>query len=105
MWHSLQKLLTLPDDTVVCSGHEYTEKNANFALSIDPENQDLITRHKNIKKLRSEGIPTVPSSMKEEKNTNPFLRPWSEEIRTNLNMTDATDEEVFAKIRGLKDTY
>ena len=42
MWQSLQKLSNLPDKTVVCSGHEYTETNANFALTIDPDNQDLI---------------------------------------------------------------
>ena len=105
MWHSLQKLSTLPDDTIICSGHEYTETNSNFALTIDPKNQDLITRHKNIKKLRSEGIPTVPSTMSEEKNTNPFLRPWCKEIRANLDMIEATDEEVFTKIRALKDEY
>tara|TARA_B100000674_G_scaffold492728_1_gene513411 strand:- start:750 stop:1517 length:768 start_codon:yes stop_codon:yes gene_type:complete len=105
MWHSLQKLLKLPDETVICSGHEYTETNANFALSLEPKNQDLIIRYKNIKKLTSEGVPTVPSTMDEEKNTNPFLRPWSKEIRANLNMMDATDEEVFAKIRALKDEY
>ena len=69
------------------------------------KNQDLITRHKNIKKLRSEGIPTVPSTMNEEKKTNPFLRPWCKEIRTNLDMIEATDEEVFTKIRALKDAY
>ncbi len=105
MLHSLQKLLKLPDETVVCSGHEYTETNANFALSIDSQNRDLIIRHKNIKKLRAEGAPTVPSSMDEEKKTNPFLRPWSKGIRRKLNMIDATDEEVFTKLRALKDEY
>ena len=105
MWHSLQKLSTLPDDTVICSGHEYTETNSNFALTIDPKNQDLINRHKKIMKLRLQGVPTVPSTMNEEKNTNPFLRPWCKEIRANLNMIGATNEEVFTKIRALKDEY
>ncbi len=105
MWHSLQKLLTLPEDTVVCSGHEYTETNSNFALTIDPKNQDLIHRCKYVKKLRSDGLPTVPSNLGEERNTNPFLRPWSKNIRVNLDMIDATDDEVFAKIRALKDAY
>ena len=105
MWQSLKKLSNLPDETVVCSGHEYTETNANFALTIDPHNQDLIRRYKNIKKLRSDGIPTVPSNLAEERNTNPFLRPWSKNIRANLDMIDATDDEVFAKIRALKDAY
>jgi hydroxyacylglutathione hydrolase len=105
MWHSLQKLSKLPDDTLVCSGHEYTEKNADFALTIDPKNQELINRVQFTKKIRSEGLPTVPSSMGEEKKTNPFLRPWNRNIRTNIGMLDATDEEVFGKIRALKDAY
>ena len=73
--------------------------------TIDPENQDLLRRCEHIKKLRSDGIPTVPSNLGEERNTNPFLRPWSKNIRVNLDMIDATDDEVFAKIRALKDTY
>jgi hydroxyacylglutathione hydrolase len=98
-------LSKLPNDTLVCSGHEYTEKNADFALTIDPQNQDLINRVKLTKKIRSEGLPTVPSSMGEEKNTNPFLRPWNKNIRAQVGMLDATDEEVFGEIRALKDAY
>jgi hydroxyacylglutathione hydrolase len=105
MWHSLQKLSKLPDDTLVCSGHEYTEKNADFALTIDPKNQELVNRVQFTKKIRAEGVPTVPSSLGEEKKTNPFLRPWNKNIRTKIGMLDATDEEVFGKIRALKDAY
>ena len=105
MWHSLQKLSKLPDDTLVCSGHEYTEKNADFAITIDPKNQDLIDRVRFTKEIRSKGLPTVPSRMGEEKKTNPFLRPWNKNIRTQIGMLDATDEEVFGKIRALKDAY
>jgi hydroxyacylglutathione hydrolase len=89
----------------VCSGHEYTEKNADFAITIDPKNQELINRVKFTKEIRSKGLPTVPSRMGEEKKTNPFLRPWNKNIRTQIDMLDATDEEVFGKIRGLKDAY
>jgi hydroxyacylglutathione hydrolase len=105
MWHSLQKLSKLPDDTLVCSGHEYTEKNADFALTIDPKNQELVNRVQFTKKIRAEGVPTVPSNLGEEKKTNPFLRPWNKNIRTKIGMLDATDEEVFGKIRALKDAY
>ena len=105
MWHSLQKLSKLPDDTIVCSGHEYTEKNADFAITIDPKNQELIDRVQFTKEIRSKGLPTVPSRMGEEKKTNPFLRPWNRNIRTNIGMLDATDEQVFGKIRALKDAY
>ena len=105
MWRSLQKLSKLPDDTLVCSGHEYTEKNADFALTIDPKNQELVNRVQFTKKIRAKGVPTVPSSLGEEKKTNPFLRPWNKNIRTQIGMLDATDEEVFGKIRALKDAY
>lgn len=105
MWRSLQKLSKLPDDTLVCSGHEYTEKNADFAITIDPKNQELIDRVQFTKEIRSKGLPTVPSRMGEEKKTNPFLRPWNKNIRTQIGMLDATDEEVFGKIRALKDAY
>ena len=105
MWRSLQKLSKLPDDTLVCSGHEYTEKNADFAITIDPKNQELTNRVQFTKEIRSKGLPTVPSRMGEEKKTNPFLRPWNKNIRTQIGMLDATDEEVFGKIRALKDAY
>ena len=105
MWRSLQKLSKLPDDTLVCSGHEYTEKNADFAITIDPKNQELTNSVQFTKETRSKGLPTVPSRMGEEKKTNPFLRPWNKNIRTQIGMLDATDEEVFGKIRALKDAY
>ena len=56
MWHSLSRLLSLPDDTQICSGHEYTENNASFALSIDPNNHDLVKRYEQVKLERSKGI-------------------------------------------------
>ena len=105
MWHSLSRLLSLPDNTQICSGHEYTENNASFALSIDPKNHDLVKRSKQIKLERSKGLFTVPSELGIEKKTNPFLRPFDKEIRENLNMLQSTDVEVFKKIRTLKDNF
>ena len=105
MWHSLSSLLTLPDETQICSGHEYTENNASFALTIDPNNHDLITRCEKIKLERSKGLFTVPSELGIEKKTNPFLRPFDKKIRGNLNMLRSTDIEVFSKIRALKDNF
>jgi len=105
MWHSLSRLLSLPDTTQICSGHEYTENNASFALSIDPKNLDLIKRSEQIKLARSKNLFTVPSQMGLEKITNPFLRPFDQNIRENLNMIGATDVEVFSKIRSLKDNF
>ena len=105
MWHSLSRLLSLPDDTQICSGHEYTENNASFALSIDPNNHDLVERCEQVKLERSKGIFTVPSELGLEKKTNPFLRPFEKNIRENLNMQRSTDVEVFSKIRTLKDNF
>ena len=105
MWHSLSSLLVLPDKTQICSGHEYTENNASFALTIDPNNHDLMKRCEKVKLERSKGLFTVPSELGIEKKTNPFLRPFDKEIRENLNMLGSTDVEVFRKIRTLKDNF
>ncbi|MBR9842425.1 MAG: hydroxyacylglutathione hydrolase [Rhodobacteraceae bacterium] len=105
MWQSLSRLAALPGDTLVCSGHEYTESNARFALTIDPDNAALQTRVAGIMAARKEGRPTVPSLMSEEKATNPFLRPDDPGIRAHLGMENAPDVEVFAEIRRRKDAF
>ena len=105
MWQSLSRMLSLPDNTKICSGHEYTENNASFALTIDPQNPDLIKRSENVKFARSKKLFTVPSQLGLEKKTNPFLRPFDKNIRENLNMLGSTDVEVFSKIRLLKDNF
>ncbi len=103
MWASLSKLMQLPDDTKIYCGHEYTQANARFALTIEPENEALQTRAKQIDELRARGEPTVPTTMAEEKATNPFLRPHSSAIRARLNLQDAADWQVFGEIRARKD--
>jgi hydroxyacylglutathione hydrolase len=105
MWQSLSRMLSLPDSTKICSGHEYTENNASFALTIDPQNPDLTKRIENVKFARSKKLFTVPSQLGLEKKTNPFLRPFDKNIRENLNMLGSTDVEVFSKIRLLKDNF
>lgn len=105
MWNSLQKLVALPEETVICSGHEYTASNAKFARSIDPENPDLISRANDIALARAKGQPTVPSKLSTELRTNPFLRPADPGIRAQLGMQTASDVEVFAEIRARKDRF
>ena len=105
MWHSLEKLLALPDATTIYCGHEYTLANAKFALSIDPGNADLIARAKEVEALRAAGKPTLPTTMAIEKKTNPFLRVNDAEIRKNLGMADASPVQVFAEIRKRKDNF
>ncbi|SFD53228.1 hydroxyacylglutathione hydrolase [Sulfitobacter brevis] len=105
MWESLQKLIALPADTTLCSGHEYTQSNANFALTVDPDNTALISRAKDIKAARAKGQPTVPSQLSTELETNPFLRPADPGIRATLGMPTASDSDVFAEIRKRKDSF
>ncbi len=105
MWSSLSKLAALPADTTVYSGHEYTEANARFAKTVDPDNPDLARRIADITDARAQGKATVPSSLKLELATNPFLRASDPGIRDHLGMKDATDEEVFAEVRGRKDRF
>ncbi len=105
MWDSMQKLMKLPAETTVCSGHEYTQSNAKFALTVDPENQALISRSREIDQARKDGVPTVPSTLSTELQTNPFLRPADLGIRAQLGMENATDTDVFAEIRARKDRF
>lgn len=105
MWDSLLKLRALPDDVTVCSGHEYTASNANFAITIDPGNAALTSRITAITAARSAGVPTVPSELGLEKRTNPFLRADDLGIRAHLDMTDASDADVFTEIRARKDRF
>ena len=105
MWISLMKLAALPDETVVYSGHEYTQSNGRFAETIEPGNPDLQARIAEIAAARAEGRPTVPSSLKQEKATNPFLRAASPEIQQRLDMQGADLAKVFAEIRHRKDNF
>lgn len=105
MWHSLEKLLALPDETRVYCAHEYTQSNARFALTIEPGNGALKARAAEVDRLRAQGRPTVPTTMGLEKRTNPFLRPKSVEIRERLKLLAADDATVFGEIRRRKDRF
>ncbi len=105
MWRSLSKLAALPEDTVIYSGHEYTAGNARFALTIEPGNDALQKRAQQVKKARADGQPTVPSTLAEERATNPFLRAHLKEVKAAINMPHASDSECFAEIRQRKDRF
>jgi len=91
MHNSLQKLAALPPDTMIYCGHEYTLDNAKFAVTIEPENESLQARAKDIERLCAANVPTVPSLLSLELATNPFLR--------------AKDAADFARIRSAKDNF
>lgn len=105
MFHSLTKLVALPAATTLYCGHEYTLANARFALTIDPTNKALKDRAAKVEKLRASDKPTLPTTLAEELETNPFLRWHDQAIRKNLTMEKATDAEVFAEIRKRKDNF
>jgi hydroxyacylglutathione hydrolase len=105
MWRSLSKLAALPDDATVYCAHEYTQSNARFALSVDPDNPALKARAAEVERQRAAGRPTVPTMLGEERKANPFLRPHDPAIRQRLGLADASDAEVFAELRRRKDRF
>ncbi|WP_146344239.1 hydroxyacylglutathione hydrolase [Falsiphaeobacter marinintestinus] len=105
MWESLSKLAALPADTIVYSGHEYTQANGRFAETIEPDNPDLQARIADIVEKRAAGQPTVPSSLALELATNPFLRAAEPGIQHSMGMDGADPAAVFAEIRARKDSF
>lgn len=91
LFESLAKFRDLPDETLVCAGHEYSEANARFACSVDPHNQALQARAAEISTLRAQNRATLPVSLGSERATNPFLR--------------AQSIETLAKLRAAKDVF
>lgn len=105
MNQSLHKLMALPDQTVVYCAHEYTQANAAFALTVEPDNAALQQRVQDIEKLRAAGQPTVPTSIGLERATNPFVRADSSELQAVLGLVGANEVEVFAETRRRKDHF
>jgi len=106
MYASLQKLAALPDDTKVYCGHEYTLANIGFAKNVEPRNAALASREGRDREKRAAGRPTVPSTLREEKATNPFLRCREpavvESVNKYLGARVADPVQVFAAIREWK---
>ncbi|WP_225028941.1 hydroxyacylglutathione hydrolase [Xinfangfangia pollutisoli] len=105
MWESLSKFADLPGETRIGSGHDYLDGNLRFALTLEPENPDLISRIERLDRLRREGHLPMPSTLAEERKTNPFLRAALPQMKATLGMADATDAAVFAEIRARKDRF
>ncbi len=105
MWHSLGKLRALPAATRVFCAHEYTQKNARFALTLEPGNAALVARAAAVDRLRDQGRPTVPTTIGEEQATNPFLRADSTAIQATLGLSGAGPVEVFAEMRQRRNTF
>jgi hydroxyacylglutathione hydrolase len=104
-WRSLNRLKWLPSVTRVYCGHEYTQTNARFTLTVDPDNQAVVARAREIDRLRAAGMPTIPSTIGLENETNPFLRADDAVIARNVGLEGADPVAVFAEIRRRKDNF
>ena len=105
MYASLSKLAGLPGETRVFCGHEYTQANARFALTIEPGNTALKNRAARIDAQRAKGEPTVPSTLALERATNPFLRAKEKSVATAVALDGRDPVDVFAEVRARKDRF
>jgi len=105
MWSSLMKLAALPGETQVYCGHEYTQANGRFALTIEPGNPALKARVEEVARLRAENWPTVPTTIAAELAANPFLRAEDPSVQAAVGMTGADPAAVFAEVRARKDRF
>lgn len=110
MHGSLKKISLLPDDTQIFCSHEYTETNLRFALAVEPGNLALHTRLAEVRRLRAEGRPSLPSTLLIERQTNPFLRCGEPEVaaaaaRRSGKKKLREELEVFAVLRGWRDVF
>ncbi len=105
MWASLDRLRRLPGETRVYCGHEYTQANARFALTIERDNAALAARAQRVDAARAAGRPTIPSTMAEECATNPFLRADQPAVAAAVGLPGAGPVAVFAEVRKRKDSF
>lgn len=105
---SLQRLAGLPDDTRVYCAHEYTAANLRFSQACEPDNPEIASRIEATRQLRDAGLPSLPSSIAQEKATNPFLRCHSPEIIHTLQrrgLQDTSELAVFTSLRNWRNLF
>ena len=108
MYDSLSILKNLPFNTKIYCGHEYTQSNLKFAKSVEPLNQRIVSRYNDVIELRKQGIPTLPTTIKLELETNPFFRVDLEEIQETISKkfnTAKNEKDIFSAIRQWKDNF
>jgi hydroxyacylglutathione hydrolase len=106
MYQSLEKIKNLPSQTKIYCAHEYTIDNLKFALTLEPNNPNIEKKYQESINLQNQNIPTIPTNLKSELLTNPFLRTINEDLRRNAGKnSDSYNIEVFAKIRKMKDNF
>ena len=105
MFDSLEKIKNLSKNTMIYCGHEYTNNNGRFCISIDKDNKKLKDRIQDVKNKMGKKLPTLPVTLNDELETNIFLRCDDKRIKNNLNMSNSSELEVFKKLRNLKDKF
>ena len=104
MWNSICKIKSLPDDTSIFCGHEYTMNNAIFIKAIN-DSQKIDLKIREIKELRSKNIPTIPTTVEEEKKLNIFFQADKNEVKSLFSKEFINDEEAFKMMRSAKDNF
>ena len=99
MHETLMRLADLPGETQVYCGHEYTQANARFAITVDPENALLAERAQEVDALRAKGAFTLPTTIARECETNPFLRAANPQLQQSLGFELADPVKVFTILR------
>ena len=108
MHKSILKLKSLPANTKIYSGHEYTQSNLKFAMEVEPLNQKLISRYNDVQDLLIKGIPTLPTTLELELEVNPFLRCQAREVQNSVVKqfnTSNHENEIFKALRQWKDNF
>jgi len=106
MYHALLEVIaSMPGDTYIYCGHEYTVKNLEFALTIEPGNMAIKEKLEWAKKQRAQGLPTIPSTVADELKTNVFMRCREKSLAEALGMSDSDPVQILAELRKRKDAY
>ncbi|KQP11318.1 hydroxyacylglutathione hydrolase [Methylobacterium sp. Leaf99] len=106
LWHSLARFDGLPDDTRVYSGHDYVLSNARFARAAEPDNARLAARMDEAERAKAEGRFLVPTTLGDERATNPFLRAGEPALARAVNLSPGTEAvHVFTALRAWKNKF
>ena len=105
MFKSLNKIKSLPENTKIYCGHEYTQKNLEFCIKFNPNNKYLIMKKESVAEKIKNRKPTLPSTVADEIKTNIFLRYDDLDVKKQLNLMEGSDLEIFSKLRDLKDNF
>jgi len=106
LWRSLARFEGLPDETEVYSGHDYVLSNARFARAAEPDNARLVARMEEAERAKAEGRFLVPTTLGEERATNPFVRAAEPNLARSVDLAPGTEpERVFTALRAWKNKF